>query len=244
MDWEYKCLFVILVVAVIFMFGAVWLFAKPAFWSSWELGEMAGNIGDAIGGMTAPIIGLVTVALIYMTFHDQQRFIKEQADKTYFESMMEFFDKNVEFLEKQNFQGIPLSNLSEYYHKITAPDKEDKPIDPDDFIWRLRMTSKYLFLRLHFLCDLMTAMKTDNKQYSQMIKKIGLTYYHGSVESQIKDLNSEFARISNDHDKKYIQVWDGLPDNKKQCMRQLKTEMKRFMQLYGVKGLPEFEYLS
>ena len=37
-----------------------------------------GQIGDTIGGITAPIVGLVSIMLLYMTLKEQQKYNTQQ----------------------------------------------------------------------------------------------------------------------------------------------------------------------
>jgi hypothetical protein len=53
------------------------LFSLPAIWDFLDLSEK-GPIGDAIGGMTAPILGLASVILLYWTLREQVRINLEQ----------------------------------------------------------------------------------------------------------------------------------------------------------------------
>lgn len=39
-----------------------------------------GQIGDAIGGITAPIIGLISIWLLYITFREQRQFNEKQSE--------------------------------------------------------------------------------------------------------------------------------------------------------------------
>jgi hypothetical protein len=52
------------------LFTAVYLFSLPALSSGWNLTNK-GSVGDAINGMTAPIIGSLGVILIYISFREQ-----------------------------------------------------------------------------------------------------------------------------------------------------------------------------
>lgn len=53
------------------------LFSLPAFCDWFDLSGK-GPIGDALGGMTAPIIGLANVILLYWTLREQVRINREQ----------------------------------------------------------------------------------------------------------------------------------------------------------------------
>lgn len=71
------------IVGVLFFVGslflAIYLFSLPAKWSIWDLHEK-GAIGDAINGMTAPIIGTVGAILIFISFQEQVKANRLQFD--------------------------------------------------------------------------------------------------------------------------------------------------------------------
>lgn len=69
-----KCL---IAVIVIFIFVAPVLFTRPALFGCFDFSS-TGQIGDTIGGITAPIIGLVSIFLLYLTLKGQLDFNKSQ----------------------------------------------------------------------------------------------------------------------------------------------------------------------
>ena len=65
-------------------FLAVYLFNRPAILSVFNLSN-SGNIGSAIGGITAPIIGIATIIFLYVTLNRQidnnsQQQLKNESD--------------------------------------------------------------------------------------------------------------------------------------------------------------------
>lgn len=61
------------------LFVAPWLFTRPyiANWSFFDFSH-TGSIGDTIGGITAPIVGIVSIMLLWWTLKEQQKFNQEQ----------------------------------------------------------------------------------------------------------------------------------------------------------------------
>lgn len=59
------------------LFLAVYLFSLPARSTTWDLHEK-GAVGDAINGMTAPIIAIVGAILVYISFQEQVKANKLQ----------------------------------------------------------------------------------------------------------------------------------------------------------------------
>ncbi len=58
-----------------------------------------GQIGDTIGGITAPIVGLLSILLLYKTFGEQQKFNKEQ--EKFQKQQQKFNESQLEFNKKQ-----------------------------------------------------------------------------------------------------------------------------------------------
>lgn len=67
----------LLVLVVIIIIVAPVLFTRPAKYSCFDFSS-TGQIGDTIGGITAPIIGLVSILLLYLTLKGQLDFNKSQ----------------------------------------------------------------------------------------------------------------------------------------------------------------------
>lgn len=56
-----------------------WFFTRPYYgdWSFFDFSQ-TGQIGDTIGGITAPIVGLVSIFLLWWTFRAQLKFNEDQ----------------------------------------------------------------------------------------------------------------------------------------------------------------------
>lgn len=53
----------------------------PACCQVFNMGNQPNQVGDAIGGMTAPIIGLISAGLMFIAFYVQYNFNKEQSSR-------------------------------------------------------------------------------------------------------------------------------------------------------------------
>jgi hypothetical protein len=60
----------LLIGIVLILVASVYMFTRPALWSSWDFTQ-TGQIGDTIGGITAPIINLLGAVLVYFSFQAQ-----------------------------------------------------------------------------------------------------------------------------------------------------------------------------
>lgn len=68
---------VILIIGIIFIiWGPVW-FTNTANSAKYNFTE-TGNIGSTIGGITAPIVGIMTALLMYLAFYSQFKANKKQ----------------------------------------------------------------------------------------------------------------------------------------------------------------------
>lgn len=60
----------ILITGIILIFLSLYLFTRPAIFESWDFSD-TGQIGDTIGGISAPIINLIGAFLVYFSFKAQ-----------------------------------------------------------------------------------------------------------------------------------------------------------------------------
>ncbi len=68
---------IVIWVSLALVFVCPFIFSQPAFWDGFNFSKN-GQIGDAIGGITAPIIGLASVLLLFWTLLEQVRINKDQ----------------------------------------------------------------------------------------------------------------------------------------------------------------------
>ena len=64
------------VVAVIGVLVLPYILTRNSFWFSFD--DNCGFIGDTIGGITAPVIGIISILLLYKTLSEQIKFNREQ----------------------------------------------------------------------------------------------------------------------------------------------------------------------
>lgn len=74
-EWLKKNLTAVYVLVAIVSFSAPWLFTKG--WTSIDFTN-TGQIGDTIGGLTAPFLNLLSVTLLYLTLKEQMKFNQKQ----------------------------------------------------------------------------------------------------------------------------------------------------------------------
>lgn len=76
-------LIIVVIVSILVCAIAPWLFTRPAIFASLDFSDK-GQIGDTIGGITSPFIGLISITLLIYTLLEQISFNKQQAkDNTF-----------------------------------------------------------------------------------------------------------------------------------------------------------------
>jgi hypothetical protein len=61
---------ILLFLGIILVFLSIYVFTRPAIWSNFDFSN-TGQIGDTIGGISAPVINLIGALLIYFSFKEQ-----------------------------------------------------------------------------------------------------------------------------------------------------------------------------
>ena len=72
------CDYLLIVLCVIGLCLAPWAFTRPCFCPDLNFLN-TGEIGDTIGGITSPFVGMLSVILLWLTFREQRNFNKMQA---------------------------------------------------------------------------------------------------------------------------------------------------------------------
>lgn len=66
-----RSFWVVLIIGSVLTVISPWLLTQQWFGQFFKFGEATGPIGDTVGGLTAPIIGLMSAILVYLTLHEQ-----------------------------------------------------------------------------------------------------------------------------------------------------------------------------
>src|SRR5438094_10642803 len=96
--------------ALVLCFIAVIFFTLPAFVQQLNLSDKS-NIGSAIGGITAPIIGIGTAILLYLAFMKQVESNRDQKLKN---------ESDIIFL----LMGQLNNEVEQFYHSYSKGEKE------------------------------------------------------------------------------------------------------------------------
>lgn len=112
----------IVLVVVLFAFIAPRILTLPG--AEWLDLTQTGEIGDTIGGTTAPFWGFLSIILLYLTLKEQQRFNKDQ--QKFNEGQKKFNEKQLRFNEVQQMASdydilMKLrDNISELSNNLTV----------------------------------------------------------------------------------------------------------------------------
>ena len=79
------------------------IFTQPSFWKELDFSG-TGQIGDTIGGITAPFIGLISVWLLWRTLCEQINFNKEQAKDNVINRIISIMNSIFEIENRFNYE--------------------------------------------------------------------------------------------------------------------------------------------
>lgn len=97
---------------LLIIFSSLYIFTRPAIWVEFDFSK-TGDIGDTIGGITAPIINLFGAFLLYVSLKEQIN----ANEKIYEDTLEQRKDRNFEivlktFLDlKSDFLNLEYENL-------------------------------------------------------------------------------------------------------------------------------------
>lgn len=77
MKIPFKKIIILTIALLLLSFFCVWLFTNPAVWERLDLTHTS-SIGDTIGGITAPLLGIISIVFLYLTLNRQIDSINDQ----------------------------------------------------------------------------------------------------------------------------------------------------------------------
>lgn len=228
-------LFLILGVGVIFF--SVYIFTRPALFDVWDFSDK-GQIGDTIGGITAPIINLTGAFLVYISFQAQVNANKIQTDALNNEKL----ERNREnSFDKQYNQLLTIkSSLTdlEFVVKVNGTTNPDGSITQPVY---------HVFKGVNAIQESLLRLEAQKKENSPFIEKYTMERYntYGTFLSFQFILSSIFefieqveSNIANIEDKNYlisnIQTFYNI---------YLKRFAERLLAVYSP-GQPDVEFLG
>ena len=199
--WWLSCIVnILLVIIAIILLCLIFTFICK------KLFKCTGQIGDTIGGITAPIIGLISIWLLYITFREQRRFNKKQVE---FNSLMTI--KNLEDKIWEKLDNLVITHDDKTYmgfDRIVANKDCIKDIKEQDLI---PFMTNLIYIHRSIRMFLLT-----NKD-AQLKKRTKITYY-----KIVKDIASNM-----------IEIYSILEENHKitdpSSWRDLANELNRYL---------------
>lgn len=192
-------------IGIVLLFVSPFLLSLTSFWDKFDFSN-TGQIGDTIGGITSPFIGLIGAILVYRSFKEQikanqiqMKYIENEAQKSILNKNYELsskllndflddfekfkFNKFVSFDRRDEIYGQEAFDVfCAYFNRIRVKDIEQSVAD----------TYIYTFSQFLFICK-----KLENNTYNHDDKdildlKIKLIY-ETKIRSGLKTIiNSSF----------------------------------------------------
>lgn len=104
---------VIFIISIILLVLTPWLLTRESIWPCMSFIE-TGQIGDTIGGTTAPVIGIISICLLYKTLKEQQDFSAKQTliahDEQFKSTLFALLQEQRDILEKIQAKFVVLNN--------------------------------------------------------------------------------------------------------------------------------------
>lgn len=216
-------LFVLLVLTLIALFAGTGLFIQPALTKIWVFNESTSAIGDTIGGITSPILGLLTISLIYLTYSDQRKFIIDskrnmdnENEAKLFQSLMDYYREMKPLLNNEEVLSYSYKEQVKIWQKFSVVEREIQNI----LIARIIHVTLNMLDFINGMNTVISTIKNDN--YRNLLDAMLYRFYKGSVQYHVAQL-SEWATLIkfNDLDKiirelnKIQSIWitENVPTN-------------------------------
>lgn len=187
-------------------FLSIWIFSLPAIWESWDLSNK-GQIGDTIGGITSPIIGVFGTVLLYLSFKAQRDSISDEKEwnkKRLNSEILNFYLRDIKD-EYNNLQVGEEKGMSALY---TISATEDltvyKNIDP---ILSILHSTKSFIARLED--KNLKILETDKNYFETAVKE----FYTFKVYKSLQIILTRIDKSNNDELKKEIKTVKEYFDN-------------------------------
>lgn len=164
---------------ILILFTSVYLLTRQNIFESWDLSD-TGAIGDTIGGITAPIINIIGSILIYISFLEQNKANKIQANQNNFELLHELYKdqkddfRNIVFASRTVNNGFIYQGqkaLSVFVETFSAR-KTNADFKKNSFF------KEFIFLlgSLKIFLEIIDSAEVENKQKIYILRLIHMLY--------------------------------------------------------------------
>lgn len=193
---------------VLIIFSSLYIFTRPAIWSEYDFSS-TGDIGDTIGGITAPIINLIGAFLLYISFKEQikanseiyKATLEQRKDRNFEIVLNTFLDLKSEFinLEYKNIRSTAALNC--FINDFNKTQDEDtlwvylgQPI----FSELTFIISQYDFIIFQIMSG-----SIRNKEKS-ILETMIINYYISRLENPLNIINAQLIKYNAKPDIQYI----------------------------------------
>lgn len=181
---------------ILFLFSSVYIFTRPAFWTGYDL-TGTGQIGDTIGGITAPAINILGAILVFISFLAQNKANKILSEQNSFSLLHDLYKDLKNDFNSLTFSSPVIKEGREYYGKRALSlfsDTLEKRIGNEKFI-KNSFFDEFLFLmgNITILIDIIETSDIDKEQ-----KNIILRLLHFLYHTKIKKHLSKIIQLTKD----------------------------------------------
>lgn len=186
------------VVSVLFL--AVFLFTRTAIWPAFDLSKTS-SIGDTIGGISAPVIGLISAYLIYTSFLVQveanKLLITEKNFNILFELYKELitdFDQLAYYRSFKNRETIFKGGAALHSYFSDVKNYEYATYEMKDF----EQNCDYVLSSLLLLLQKISQANADEQDRLLILNKMQLfynSYLHSFIDQVIDLSSSDYEKV-------------------------------------------------
>jgi hypothetical protein len=193
---------------LLIIFSSLYIFTRPAIWVEFNLSE-TGNIGDTIGGITAPIINLFGAYLLYIS-------LKEQIianEKIFDATLNQRKDHNFEIVLK-TFLDLKSDLLSLEYKKFKSTAALNAFINNfnetwnEDEFWQhlgqpIYLESIFIISQYDFIIFQINDGNIRDEEKS-ILQTMIINYYISRLENPMNVINQQLIKFNARTDHQYL----------------------------------------
>lgn len=191
-------------IAIAMVFASIVLFTLPAFWSVFNLSD-TGQIGDTIGGIAAPIVGILGAVLVYMSFKEQLEANRIQRNALndeilrsnnikemdifirLFDTVRDYFE-GFEFNEKKGSEAF--INYSEYW--VSMGQKSNKYL----LGWSEIKNTDNIISQLELISSRLVRNKFSDDEDEMLVIRMFLDFYNTYIGDFVYKITDMWEKYS------------------------------------------------
>ena len=210
----------LIIIAVTLSIFAPFLLTRQYFIKELNFTE-TGQIGDTIGGITAPILNLISIILLYFSFNEQFKANKKQTEIIIEERLKNQLQKNfkltIDFFNhfKSESERIPIDKI---FHNFNSENIESVKIE--NVIYDVNVIKQILIIGKSILIKIRTMdLLEDDKNYIITIVNHYFMYKYNTILHNVTKSDGRCEVCGNIH---------FIPKILENTVNDLKDELNRF----------------